>query len=170
MSKQKKYPSIEQERIVFATHEAGHAVVGHVIGRLIDEVSIVADREHGYKGYYRFAAFAESLHDHNQWQKESGNTELVTIRYAGMVAVEIVCKMRRWNYEQWRYSDMADEVYIDDWCSDTFANEKQPSQVKHACFQQARKILLQNWDAVNVLAVDLLQYGWTPGNEAHRMI
>ena len=33
--------------IVYATHEAGHAVVGHVIGRLIDEVSIVPSREHG---------------------------------------------------------------------------------------------------------------------------
>jgi hypothetical protein len=33
--------------IVYATHEAGHALVGHVIGRLIDEVSLVPSREHG---------------------------------------------------------------------------------------------------------------------------
>jgi len=44
MSKRKKRQPGEQDLIVYATHEAGHAVVGHVIGRLIDEVSIVSSR------------------------------------------------------------------------------------------------------------------------------
>ena len=38
MSKRKRQQPSEQDMIVYATHEAGHAVVGHVIGRLIDEV------------------------------------------------------------------------------------------------------------------------------------
>lgn len=33
-----------------------------------------------------------------------------------------------------------------------------------------REMLLRHWDAVDMLAVDLLQFGWTPGNEAHRII
>jgi len=31
----------EEDVMVRAIHEAGHAVVGHVIGRIIDEVSVV---------------------------------------------------------------------------------------------------------------------------------
>jgi len=34
-------------RIRYAYHEAGHAVVGHVIGRCISEVSIVAEKDRG---------------------------------------------------------------------------------------------------------------------------
>ncbi len=83
MSKRKKQQRSEQGLIVHAIHEAGHAVVGHVIGRLIDEVSIVASREYGYKGYCRFSPFIESLNDRHQWLKESANPELVTIQCAG---------------------------------------------------------------------------------------
>ena len=170
MSKRKRQQPSEQDMIVYATHEAGHAVVGHVIGRLIDEVSIVPSREHGYKGYCRFATYTESLHNHNQWLKGSANPELVTIQSAGMVAVEIICEWHGWDNEQWRRSDLADVLFIDEWCRETFPNEKQRSRVKKACFKQAREILLRHWDAVDIIAVDLLQFGWTPGNEAHRMI
>ena len=41
---------------LYATHEAGHAVVGYVIGRCIAEVSIVADKA---RGYCVFSAFVE---------------------------------------------------------------------------------------------------------------
>ena len=37
-------------RLLHAYHEAGHALVGHVIGRCIEEVSI-AMRYDGYGGY-----------------------------------------------------------------------------------------------------------------------
>ena len=110
------------------------------------------------------------LHDHNQWLKESANPELVTIQYAGTVAVEIICEMHGWDYEQWRRSDLADFLFIDEWCHETFTDVKQRSRVKKACHKQAREILLRHWDAVDMLAVDLLQFGWTPGNEAHRII
>jgi hypothetical protein len=91
MRKQKTQQFSEQDKIVSAIHEAGHAVVGHVIGRLIDEVSIVPNREYGYKGYCSFSAFMESANNHMQWQKGSANPELVTIQYAGTVALEILC-------------------------------------------------------------------------------
>ncbi|MFL5626104.1 MAG: hypothetical protein ACJ788_10980 [Ktedonobacteraceae bacterium] len=170
MSKRKKRQPGEQELIVYATHEAGHAVVGHVIGRLIDEVSIVASREHGYQGYCSFSTFSESLHGHNQWLKESAKPELVTIQYAGTVAVEILCEMHGWDYEQWQRSNLVDFLFIDEWCHETYTNEKQRSRMKKVCYKQARDILLRHWDAVDMLSVDLLQFGWTPGNEAHRII
>lgn len=170
MSKRQRRQLSEQELIVNATHEAGHAVVGHVIGRLIDEVSIVASREHGYKGYCSFSTYSESLHGYNQWLKDSANPELVTIQYAGTIAVEIICGMHGWDYEQWRRSDLADFLFIDEWCHKTYTNEKQRSRVKQACYEQARELLLRHWDAVDMLSVDLLQFGWTPGNEAHSII
>ena len=41
------------KRILHAYHEAGHAVVWHVVGGLVEEVSIVSSQA-GYKGYCRF--------------------------------------------------------------------------------------------------------------------
>ena len=74
-----------------ATHEAGHAVVGHVIGRLIKEVSIMSDKERGYKGYCRFSGFMEAANNHLRWQEEGANPKIITILYAGTVAIKIIC-------------------------------------------------------------------------------
>ena len=170
MNKRQIRPWSEQELIVYAVHEAGHAVVGHVVGRLIDEVSIVPNREYGYNGYCRFSAFIESANDYQQWQKGSANPELVTIQYAGIAAVQIICETHGWDYERWQRSDLADIEFIEHWCHEVLADSKERSRVKKACFKQARDILLRHWEAVDMLAVDLMELGWTPGNEAHRII
>jgi hypothetical protein len=47
MKKRKMQQPSEQDMTVYAVHEPGHAVVGHVIGRLIEEVSIVPSRKFG---------------------------------------------------------------------------------------------------------------------------
>ncbi len=44
--------------IPYAYHEAGHAVVGHIVGRMIALVSIQKGK--GYRGGCLFDAFAES--------------------------------------------------------------------------------------------------------------
>ena len=44
------------------------------------------------KGYCCFSDYIESANDHLQWQKGSANPELVTIKYAGTVAMEIICE------------------------------------------------------------------------------
>jgi ATP-dependent Zn protease len=41
------------KHLLHAYHEAGHAVVWHVVGGLVEEVSIASSRA-GYKGYCRF--------------------------------------------------------------------------------------------------------------------
>lgn len=170
MSKRKRQQPSEEDLIVYATHEAGHAVVGHVIGRLIEQVSIIPNQEYGYRGYCRFSPFTESANDRLQWQKGSAKPELVTIQCAGMVAVEIICERHGWDYERWRRSDLADILFIEDWCNENLADDKERSRVKITCHRQAKKILLRHWNAVDMLSVDLLQFGWTPGNEAHRII
>lgn len=55
MSKQKEtqYQKAQQKNwhhTLYTLHEAEHAVVGHVIGRCVAEVSIVGDRSQGYHG------------------------------------------------------------------------------------------------------------------------
>ena len=60
MSAAEKY---QQRRVHSAYHETGHALVGHVIGRVIEEVSI-AVRADGYGSYCRFNAFIEDANNH----------------------------------------------------------------------------------------------------------
>ena len=68
----------QSRRRLRAYHEAGHALVGHVIGRVIEEVSI-AMRDDGYGGYCRFNPLIEDANDHPQWRDDLGNPELITI-------------------------------------------------------------------------------------------
>ncbi len=109
----------------YAYHEAGHAVVGHVIGRLIENVSIELNGENGYKGYCRFSPYIESANDHPQWQEASANPEIVTIYYAGAVATEIVCKRHGWDYEFWQGGAQADRDAIDRWCREELNDSQQ---------------------------------------------
>ena len=48
----------------YVYHEAGHAVMGHMIGRLITLVSI--KHATNYRGCCRFDAYTESTHHHDQ--------------------------------------------------------------------------------------------------------
>jgi hypothetical protein len=80
----------QQRRVHYAYHEAGHALVGHVIGRCIEEVSI-AMRDDGYGGYCRFNPFIEDANNHPEWRDDLGNPELITIYYAGMLATAYAC-------------------------------------------------------------------------------
>lgn len=105
-------PEIRQQntfhRTRYAFHEAGHAVVGHVIGRCISEISIVGDRARGYRGYCAFDALEEAWQGLPQWGDGSKNPECTTIMYAGTIALRILCEQSGWNYQRWRGIDKAD--------------------------------------------------------------
>jgi hypothetical protein len=60
-------------------------------------------------------------------------------------------------------------IYHQNWAR-ALADDKQRSMVKKECLDQARDILIRHWDAVDALAIDLIELGWTPGGEAHRII
>lgn len=79
MSRKKAEPFKISNVLPYAYHEAGHAVVGHVIGRLIERVSITSMPENGYRGYCRFSPSMESANGHLEWQEVSANPDLVTI-------------------------------------------------------------------------------------------
>lgn len=157
----------------YAYHETGHAVVGHVIGRCIAEISIKSDRTRGYKGYCAFDAFAEDVHGFPQWRDGSKNPECISILYAGTVAFKILSEQRGWKYEHWRGSEKADFDTIFLWSLEMFParDEDEKRQALYtACRQQAEHILTSNWCAVEALATALLKDGRLTGNKAHAII
>jgi hypothetical protein len=154
--------------LTYAYHEAGHAVVGHVIGRLIALVSIT--HATSYRGFCRFDSYAESIHHHDQWQKGRHNPELLTILSAGTVAVSILCEQRGWEYEGLRTSELQDVAEIEQLSREMFADDAQRSLALDACWKQAHDLLTPHWSAVKTLAGELLALQWLTGAEAHTII
>jgi hypothetical protein len=152
----------------YAYHEAGHAVVGHVIGRLIALVSI--KHESSYQGCCRFDAYAESTHHHDQWQKGHQNPELLTILYAGTVAVSLLCEQRGWDYEVLRSSDLQDRAEIEQLSKEMFEDDAERTMALDSCRKQASDLLTTHWEAVKALAGELLALQWLTGAEAHSII
>jgi hypothetical protein len=78
------------KRVLHAYHEAGHAVVWHVVGGLVEDVSI-ASSQAGYKGYCRFGFLLPQVDDHpspDEWlQRGRIDPRTVTAYYAGMLAM-----------------------------------------------------------------------------------
>lgn len=68
--------------ILKAYHEAGHAIVGHVVGRCIESVALLHGEE-GYGGYCRFNFYIEDANGHPERNERSGNPDLITIYCTG---------------------------------------------------------------------------------------
>ncbi len=170
MSKKKVQPFKIRDILPYAYHEAGHAVVGHVIGRLIESISIASSPANGYRGYCRFSPYIESANGRLEWQEDSANPEIVTICFAGRVAMENLCKRHCWDYEFRQECDRADREAIDRWCRESLHDSEQFSRVQKDCLEQARNILARSVDAVDALAVELVLHEQVAGGEAHRII
>ena len=170
MSRKKVQPFKIRNVLPYAYHEAGHAVVGHVIGRLIEHVSIASSRENGYRGYCRFSPYMESANGHLEWQDDSANPDIVTIYSAGRVAMEIVCQRHGWDDEMWQECDRADREAIDRWCRESLDTTEQYARVQEESLARARSILARSVDAVDALAVELVLHEQVSGGEAHRII
>lgn len=170
MSEKRTQQSSIRQLLPYAYHEAGQAVVGHVVGRLIEKVFIKPDGESGYRGCCRFSSFIESANDHTQWQEGSANPEIITILYAGTVATEIICNRHGWDYEVWQGGGKADLKAIDRWRREVLKESKRCSLVKESCLAEARNILARSIDAVDALAVQLVLHEQIAGGEAHRII
>jgi hypothetical protein len=166
--RQQTQPNEVFSLLPYAYHEAGHAVAGHVIGRLIALVSI--KQATSYRGFCRFDAYAEGTHHHDQWQKGHQNPELLTILYAGTVAVSLLCEQRGWDYEVLRTSNLQDVAEIEQLSREMFADDAQRSLALDACWKQASDLLTMHWNAVKTLAGELLALQWVTGAEAHTII
>jgi len=123
VSRKKAQPFKIRNILPYAYHEAGHAVVGHVIGRLIERVSIASSPQNGYRGYCRFSPYIESANGHLEWQEDSANPDIVTIYFAGRVATEMVCTRHGWDYEMWQECERADREAIERWCRESLEPE-----------------------------------------------
>jgi hypothetical protein len=152
----------------YAYHEAGHAVVGHVIGRLIALVSI--KHATSYRGCCRFDSYAESTHQQDRWQKGRHNPELLTILYAGTIAVSQLCEQRGWDYEVLRTSNLQDVTETEQLSREMFEDDAQPTMALDGCRKQASNLLTTHWNAVKMLAGALLALQWVTGAEAHTII
>ncbi len=127
----------------YAYYEAGHAVVGHVIGRLIALVSI--KQASSYWGCCRFDSYAESIHHHDQWQKGRHNPELLTILSAGTVAVSLLCQQRGWDYEVLRTSNLQDGTEIEQLSREMFADDAQRTVALDAIIREALEEEQGDW-------------------------
>ncbi len=156
-------------RVLSAYHEAGHAVVGHLIGRYIQEISIVSGKGR-YRGYCRFNAFVEDMNLHPEWHETSKNPELITIYYAGMLAMAYICAVNEGIYEYLEGSEQSDLEKIDQLLLQIGSDEQQRSYLKDKRWKQAQQRLSDHWDAVNTIATCLLEQSSLTGGEAHRMI
>ncbi len=166
--RQQKHRNDMFSLLPYAYHEAGHAVVGHMIGRLIALVSI--KHTTSYRGCCRFDAYTESTHHHDQWQKGRHNPELLTIWYAGTVAVSLLCEQQGWDYEVLRPSNLQDIAEIEQLSREMFADDAQRTVALDACRKQASDLLTTHWNAMKTLVGELLALQWVTGAEAHTII
>lgn len=156
-------------RVLSAYHEAGHAVVGHLIGRYIEEISIVFGKGR-YRGYCRFNMWVEDMNLHPEWHETRKNPELITIYYAGMLAMAYICAANEGIFEYLEGSEQSDLEKIDQLLLQIGSDEQQRSHLKETCWKQAQKLLSDHWDAVNTIATCLLGQSSLTGGEAHRLI
>jgi len=141
-----------------------------LIGRCISEISILADKDRGYKGYCAFDAFHEDMQGFPQWLDGSKNSECTTIMYAGTIALRMLCEARDWNYQHWRGVDKADFDAISLWSLEMGLSDEELLAMQRRCQQQAQDILTLHWEAVETLAAALLERDRLRGTEAHAMI
>lgn len=158
-----------------AHHEAGHAVVGHVIGRCIESVALLDGKE-GYGGYCRFNSYIEDANDHPEWKEKSGNPDLITIYYAGALATAHYCSLYLALDEEEdsvRYpegSERDDLERIQDILTQIGADKQQCAVITDKCWAQAQEILSDYSLAVNKIAAALIEEGSLTGHEVHNLI
>ena len=161
------------KRVLYAYHEAGHAVVWHVVGGLVEEVSI-ASSQTKYQGYCRFGFLLpkgdENLSPDECFQRGRIDPRTVTAYYAGMLAMAYYCASYEGEDDYLEGSEQDDLAKIQTLLLRLSADEQQRSAIKDACWLQAQRILSDSWLAVQALATKLLKRRTLDGKEVHRHI
>lgn len=161
------------KRVLYAYHEAGHAVVWHVVGGLVEEVSI-ASSQAGYKGYCRFGFLMPNIGEDlspDEWLRRGRiDPRTVTAYYAGMLAMAYYCASYGGEDDYLEGSERDDLEKINTLLLRLGSDEQQRSTIKDACWMQAQKILSDSWPAVQALAMKLLKRRMLDGKDIHRLI
>lgn len=158
-----------------AYHEAGHAVVGHAIGRCIESVALLAGDDR-YGGYCRFNSYIEDANGHPEWNDKSGNPDLITIYYAGMLSTAryssryLALNEEEDGVRHPEGSERADLEQIKEQLSQMDVSQQQREAITDACWAQAQEILSDCSLTVDKMAAALVKRGSLTGRAAHRLI
>ena len=165
--------STQLKRTLHSYHEAGHAVVWHVVGGLIEEVSI-ASSPTGYGGYCRFGLLVPLSDDQlstDGWLRRGRiDPRTVTAYYAGMLAMAYYCASYAGEDEYLAGSERDDLEKIHTLLLRLGADEQERSTLQEACWKEAQQILSDYWPAVQALATKLLKHQTLDGRDVHLMI
>lgn len=161
------------KRILHSYHEAGHAVAWHVVGGLIEEVSISSSQT-GYGGYCRFGFLVPPSDDQlspDEWlQRGRIDPRTVTAYSAGMLAMAYYCASYGGEDEYLEGSERDDLEKINSLLLRLSSEEQERSAIQEACWMEAQQILLDYWSAVQALATKLLKQRTLDGRDAHLII
>jgi hypothetical protein len=165
--------NFQLKRILYAYHEAGHAVVWHVVGGLVEEVSIASSQAR-YKGYCRFGFLLPRVDDQpspDEWlQRGRIDPRTITAYYAGMLATAYYCASYGGEDDYLEGSEQDDLKRINDLLLRLNPDEQQRSRLKEACWREAQRVLSHHWPAVQALATKLLKRRTLDGSNVHRII
>ena len=157
----------------YAYHEAGHAVVWHALGGLIEEVSIASSSD-GYKGYCRFGPLIRETEEQGDWATQLAasrrNPEMIIALYAGMLSLAYYCASYGGEEDYLEGSERDDLEKIDSLLLLLCSDENQRATLKDTCWHQAQKLLSEYRFAVQALATKLLKCRTLDGKEAHQII
>jgi hypothetical protein len=163
----------QRRRVLYAYHEAGHAVVWHLVGGLVEEVS-VASSQAGYQGYCRFGFLVPNLDDHqspDEWlQRGRIDRRTVTAYYAGMLAMAYYCASYGGEDDYIEGGERDDLEKINKLLLRLSSDEQQRSTIRDACWTEAQQLLSDYWPAVQTLATKLLKRRTLSGSDVHRII
>ena len=161
------------KRVLYAYHEAGHAVVWHVVGGLVEEVSI-ASSQAGYLGYCHFGFLMpngdEDLSPDEWLQRGRIDPRTVTAYYAGMLAMAYYCALYGGEDDYLEGGERDDLEKINTLLLRLSSDEQQRSAIRDACWMEAQKVLSDYWPAVQALATKLLKRRTLDGSDVHRII
>lgn len=163
----------QHQRVLYAYHEVGHAVVWHAVGDLIEEISIASDQR-GYRGHCRFGPLIKETEDHGDWATQLAssrrNPEMVTAYYAGMLSLAFYCASYEGENDYLEGSERDDLEKIASLLLQLGSDEQQREMIKNACWHEAQKILSEYWSAVQALVTKLAKRWTLEGSEVHRTI
>ena len=146
-----------------AFHEAGHAVMAELCGRLLTEVEIVGDREH--TGSVQSLAFPPDPADGAQSGEETEDVERrLKIILAGIVAEAVLSGREDWD-ETSEDLDLAVRLamrLVDD-CEDVLP-------LLSDIGADVRRDLHAHWPAVERLANELIDRKTMTGSEVRRLL
>jgi hypothetical protein len=157
----------DPERKETAYHEAGHAVMGFILGRTPSTIDIIRDAD-GNAGHTDFAS--DLLPKYKQWFNQSPEKQQylkvrVLVSIAGTAAHDLLCPGR-----QHDSGDERDEAAAKDMIMETRSWADDHDIYLHSLKILARTKIIENWKKVEEVANMLLRCSHISGDELIRIL